>query len=243
MTNPRVWKSQIAHEIRTKISEGHYQPGDMLPSIPDLIQHYQVSRETVRAAIALLATEGLALPERGRGTIVRDTHPVTMTYTPGAASRTWKEQTQGSDQVVYAAWEEADPGVAETLGIAEGGPVVRRTRHFTRGRGVVQTVDQWIPQHVAGAVAVDLANREVDDQVNLFELMAAAGHAPATTTETVGARMPTPDEREDLSLPPGTPVHVTHRVTRGEDESPLETSLFVGAGDRVSSTFTVPLNY
>ncbi len=63
---------QLAEVFRNNIYKGLWTPGSTLPSIELLMQEFDVARVTVRQAIALLADEGLLLPQRGRGTFVTD---------------------------------------------------------------------------------------------------------------------------------------------------------------------------
>jgi DNA-binding GntR family transcriptional regulator len=61
----------IATELRAAILDGRYPPGGALPSEPELVRKYEVSRPTVRKAIDTLVSEGLAYVMRGRGSFVR----------------------------------------------------------------------------------------------------------------------------------------------------------------------------
>ncbi|MGI5155863.1 GntR family transcriptional regulator [Microbispora sp. CA-102843] len=61
----------IATDLRAAILDGRYPPGGALPSEPDLVRKYEVSRPTVRKAIDTLVSEGLAYVMRGRGSFVR----------------------------------------------------------------------------------------------------------------------------------------------------------------------------
>lgn len=242
---------QIAHELREAIMSGEYPPGSTLPPIPELMARHQVARDTVRDAIGLLTNEGLVTPKRGIGTVVRAIDPVMLSYSSSAPARTWHEQTAGAgaDEVVLTEWATADPDIATRLAITPGARVVHRVRHFTKGHGIAQISDQWIPQHIAEAIQThgdgDLtdAQHRPDTARNLFELMSAAGHAPTETTETIRTRMPDPTERDTMEIPPGVPVLITHRVTKEANGRPVETTTAIGAGDRMSAQLTVPLNY
>ena len=64
---------QLYEILHSNIVTGEWQPGDMIPPESELIEHYQVSRTTVRQVLDLLANEGLINRQRGRGTFV--THP------------------------------------------------------------------------------------------------------------------------------------------------------------------------
>ncbi|QLQ09571.1 MAG: FadR family transcriptional regulator [Nocardioidaceae bacterium] len=80
LSHIRPVKTMAAHElvleqIRTAILVGRYGPGDKLPRERDLAEMLQVSRTTVREAIAVLTSDGLIQVKRGRsgGLIVRAT--------------------------------------------------------------------------------------------------------------------------------------------------------------------------
>uniref|UniRef100_UPI003F499668 GntR family transcriptional regulator n=1 Tax=Amycolatopsis sp. CA-290885 TaxID=3239925 RepID=UPI003F499668 len=241
----------IAHELREAINNGDYPPGSTLPAIPELMTRYNVARDTVRDAIGLLTNEGLVIPKRGIGTVVRELDPVDLHYSASAPAQTWQEQTAGAgrDEVVQTEWEQADLDVAGRLGIRPGDQVVHRVRHFTKGHGVAQITEQWIPESVAKAIQElgrgDLADvdQRPDTERNLFELLSDIGHSPVETTEDIGTRMPDPTEREVMEIPPGVPVLVTKRVTIESGGKPVETTTAIGAGDRMSASFTVALQY
>lgn len=61
---------QIADEIRSKILTNEYVLGSAIPSELQLQEDYQMSRHTVRQAIALLVNEGYLRKEKGSGTYV-----------------------------------------------------------------------------------------------------------------------------------------------------------------------------
>jgi GntR family transcriptional regulator len=242
---------QIADQLREAISSGQYPTGSTLPAITELMTQYGVARDTVRGAINLLANEGLVTPQRGVGTVVRDTEPVSLNYTAQSTPQTWQQQTAGAGQdvVITTGWENADEDIASRLQIPPGSEVVHRVRHFTKGSGIAQVTDQWIPKDVAEAVAGTGAgnlaevNNRPDHDRNLFELMSDGGRAPAETTETIHTRMPDPTERITMDVPLGIPVLVTTRVTRDNQGRPVETTTACGAGDRMSAQFTLKLNY
>ncbi len=57
----------VLEQIRTAIMLGRYRPGDCLPPERALAEFLNVSRTTVRGAIAILADEGILEIKRGRG--------------------------------------------------------------------------------------------------------------------------------------------------------------------------------
>jgi GntR family transcriptional regulator len=247
---------RIAADLRSAIQKGDYSPGDTLPSGTELVNRYEVSRGTARQAIDMLAQEGLVTPIAGRGTVVRETAIAAMRYTAERPSPTWAESNEGDetarDQLVLAEWVGADYDIAQRLNVEVDDLVLHRLRYQFRGgnSAPVQLHDQWIPEAVVTAVhshldeqatGSNLVDPDALPRADLFALMKMAGFPLGQVTETIGARMPDPGERDALRLPVGVPVLTTHRVTVTEDGTPLETSDFVGAGDRCTNSFTVPL--
>lgn len=61
----------LADELRQKILDGTFAPGDLLPSEGEMAMLSKVSRITVRQAITLLVDEGLVERIQGKGTFVQ----------------------------------------------------------------------------------------------------------------------------------------------------------------------------
>lgn len=68
--DPRPPYVQIADHLRTQIKDGRYKAGDKLPSIAALVAEYGTAPETVRRALSVLRTEGVAATHSTRGTYV-----------------------------------------------------------------------------------------------------------------------------------------------------------------------------
>lgn len=67
----------ISERLRHQIFGGEYAAGDQLPSEHQLMERFEVSRITVRRAIANLVQQGLVESQRGRGVFVKAQHKVT----------------------------------------------------------------------------------------------------------------------------------------------------------------------
>lgn len=67
----------ISERLRTQILEGRYPPGTKIPSEHQLMEQFEVSRITVRRAIANLVQQGLVITQRGRGAFVKEQRKAT----------------------------------------------------------------------------------------------------------------------------------------------------------------------
>lgn len=81
---------QIADHYALKIRTGHLKPGDLLPSLPTIMETWGVSRVTASKANDRLRTRGLVEHVPGKGLRVIDQaapEPVNEPLTPPAAPR------------------------------------------------------------------------------------------------------------------------------------------------------------
>jgi GntR family transcriptional regulator len=67
----------ISEKLREQISSGEFLPGEQLPSEHQLMVQYNVSRITVRRAIANLVSQGLVVSQRGKGVFVKERRKLT----------------------------------------------------------------------------------------------------------------------------------------------------------------------
>ncbi len=63
---------QIVDQIEKRILNGDLEPGDKLPSEPELAKQFCVSRTAIREAMKALTQKGLVVVQPGRGTYVID---------------------------------------------------------------------------------------------------------------------------------------------------------------------------
>jgi DNA-binding FadR family transcriptional regulator len=61
---------QVAEAIKESILAGEWQPGEVLPTEPELSEQFDVSRAVVRDATRMLAAQGLVEAQHGRGVFV-----------------------------------------------------------------------------------------------------------------------------------------------------------------------------
>jgi GntR family transcriptional regulator len=231
---------QIATAIQEQIAAGEYAPGAQLPSEPQLIERYGVSRGTVREAVQLLVADGIATIQQGKGVFVRPPASI-IRLSRARLSREARSKNEGAfladakaqgftpSTSVRIQFEPADERVAELLEIEPGAEVTVRDRVMRANGLVVQLAVSRLPREFTRGTVIEEVNTGTG---GAYARLEEAGHRIGTFFEDVGGRMPTTEERTQLQLPPGTPVLTVTRVAYREDGVPLEINDMVLPADR-----------
>ncbi|MFF4268814.1 GntR family transcriptional regulator [Streptomyces sp. NPDC001536] len=223
---PGALYQQVAAAIREAILSGEFAPESLLPSEAQLMARYQVSRPTVRNAIAALRAEGLIDVRHGKGSFVRADHG------PATDISRYVGKTPAGHFTLYgvAAWQQteepttyrthATEATAHQLELKLEDALFGCDRLLadpaTGARAMHRTL---IPFIIANTVPA-LADAPDAEPATVYALLTKAGHE-LWWSETVRARMPLPDERTALRLPDATPVLHVSRVTCGNDSDAL----------------------
>ncbi|WBB63497.1 GntR family transcriptional regulator [Streptomyces sp. WMMC500] len=241
---PGALYQQVAAAIREAILSGEFEAGAPLPSETQLIARYQVSRPTVRNAIAALRAEGLIEVRHGKGSFVRTTGDPTLTI-ERRVQRTRNgrftsaggiEWTTTEDPTVYRSHTTQATSASLGLDAEEAIFVCDRllTDPATGTRALHRTT---IPFEVAEGVDT-LAEAPDSEPDAIYALLTEAGHT-LWWSETVRARMPLPDERSTLQLPDATPVMHLARITHGIDDRPLVLEELCTGADRAQLAYRI----
>lgn len=246
---------ELAGALRAAIVDGTYPPGTTLPKQDELAERFGVNVKTVRRAVQVLEAEGLVSAIRRRGTVVRLRPPMRRIGTDRYAKSKWKfglvafaadREASGrawkpSDQTVTVRRTEADVDVAQALGLAEGDPVYERARLVTEDDVPTHSLTSYYrPADVEDTPLVDPSPGPAGPGGG-FAVLTVQGLEPHHMTETFYARMPTPDEIDQLRLPAGEPVMVLHRTTFTDQDRPVEFARGVHAASRFAWSYTFDL--
>lgn len=139
---------QIVNAIRNNV----YQPGDRLPSEPDLASQFNVSRNTLREALNSLVEQGIIYRQRGIGTFVS---PQSKTLITGdlinmvGTSSVIKAQKKVPGQTKFRfQFESASRMVSEALQIPQNTEVMHVSRVRTADGVPVIASDEYFPKDV-----------------------------------------------------------------------------------------------
>ncbi|MEV6133209.1 GntR family transcriptional regulator [Streptomyces violaceusniger] len=211
----------IAADLRQAILDGRYMPGDTLPMLKELQEQYGAGYQTARSAISLLEQEGLVVAIRRRGTIVRE-RPEKRRITRSRQVYRDKRgyffdptaQGWAALQTPTVSWGTVPVDLAPVLGVAIGDEVLIRDRIMgDPGTGEAkQLATSYLPSDISRGT--QLAEHDTG-KGGIYDRLEGMGHRPLVWSESVTARMPSPEEAEALGLPTdvGVPLLRVVRVT------------------------------
>ncbi|MGW5690988.1 GntR family transcriptional regulator [Streptomyces asiaticus] len=248
-TSDRAVFRQIADALREAIDKGRFREGDKLPSETELVDHFGVSRMTVRNALSLLQQEGLVLSEHGKGVFVRPRPPVRRLASDrfarrhrdqGKAAFTVEAEAAGSRPEVDSL-EVKEERPSQDISARLGSPrkvLARRRRYLLDGRPV-EFATSYLP--------LDLARNTPIAQPNpgpggIYARLEEMGHRLDHFDEEIRARMPSPAEVRTLQLASGVPVIHLVRTAYDSEGRAVEVCDTVMAADAYVLAYQLPAN-
>ena len=223
--------AQVAERLHAAIRARRAElAGTVLPSEAELMQHFGVSRPTVRQAMAQLAHGGLVTRSRGRGTFVaaeRLSHDVSLAFEDEmrAARRSVRFEVLSRETMA--------PGLAaqQALGIGPGEAVERIERlRFLDGEPFAHE-QRTLPAAIAADITEPMLER-----LAIISLLAEAVERPARIRNTVRCMAGEARVTGLLGLRPRTPLMLTEHVYYAASGRPLLHGVVRFRWDRVEFT-------
>jgi GntR family transcriptional regulator len=246
-TSDRAVFRQIADQLREAIDKGRYKEGAKLPSEADLVEHYGVSRMTVRNALSVLQGEGLVASEHGKGVFVRPRPPVRRLASDrfarrhrdqGKAAFTVEAEAAGSRPEVDSL-EVREERPSQDISTRLGGPrrvLARRRRYLLDGRPV-EFATSYIPLDLARDTPIAEPN---PGPGGIYARLEDLGHRLDHFDEEIRARMPSPQEVKTLRLASGVPVIHLIRTAYSTGGRAVEVCDTVMAADAYVLAYQLP---
>ncbi|MFG2489921.1 GntR family transcriptional regulator [Streptomyces caniferus] len=252
----------IADRLRQAIREGRLRPGDRLPSEAELAEEFRRSVPLVRDALRALRDEGLIEKQHGRGHVVRRPRTAAVRtnfrhqWEKGRVHAPLEERARNGateqetslrngDLVFHASYREieADEDLARAFALPEGTPLLERsyrTRSAAEGTPFSLVTSYLVREVIAGNPELLDETEEPwpgGSQAQFYTVGIELGRVE----ERVTARPPTPEEAQELDLPPGASVLVLRKTSVDIDERVVDVSDVVLPGDRTEILFTTYL--
>lgn len=199
-TSPVPLYHQLAEQLTAAVENGTLQPGDPFENELALADRLDLSRPTVRRAIAELVDRGLLVRRRGIGTtvasqVIHRRDELTSLFDDMA-----RRGQKPSTQVLAFDTAASNAVAAEALGAPGDTPLLYVERLRMAGETPTALMHNWLPPRYADLTAADL------EGASLYALLRARGARPVIAHQTIGARRPTAQERKLLGLSAGDPL-------------------------------------
>jgi GntR family transcriptional regulator len=216
-------RDAIAEHLRARIEDGDYGDGGLLAkSEAELAEAYGVNRLTVRAALALLRSDGLIETRKGkeRGIFATPWRPIPRNSPQRLSAEQWGEgraiwdlglddRDLKVDGVIIEQLPASDD-VARALGIESGALVWRRARAYLVDGRTVQYATSHLP---AGLVEGSRITQVDTGPGGIHARLRELGHEPVRHREELRLRTATARDRELLKLTHDTPILDIVRVS------------------------------
>lgn len=219
-----LW-AQLEAELKQRLDSGEFS--DRFPTDSELVEHYGVSRHTVREAIRHLNATGILRRERGRGTVVNRAEfeqPLGALY---SLFQSLEASGVEASSTVLSQRREVDPVAAEMLGL----PPETEFFHLERIRsaaGEPLAIDRsWVPL----SIAEPLLDISFEHAALYDEMERHCGIRPDAGWERIAPLLPKPSERNDLRLARGQAAFFLERLSTA-DGRPVEWRTTIIRGDR-----------
>jgi GntR family transcriptional regulator len=201
---------QIQADLRERIASGRLAPGSRLETEQELMARYEVSRATVRQALAGLVNDGLVEIRRGLGTYVRR---AAMEHRLGGfysySREIERHGMRPGTRVRSVRVEQAGQRVAAVLELDAGDPVVALSRVRLADDEAIVTETSYLPaERFGGLERLDFGRR------SLYETLTTEfGVRPVRARETFEPVLMTRTEATELGGEPGSPALRVERTT------------------------------
>jgi GntR family transcriptional regulator len=217
-SSPEPLYRQLASHLESEIRCGRLKPGDRLESEGLLTQRFQVSRITLRQAVADLVRKQLLVRKQGKGTFV--TAPAVrhdLRRSHGLLGSLFSQAQGASARLMRYELQVPPAEIAASLGLGQGRPALRLERLYLIDGRPVALAQAWLVPEV-GALA-----RATAELMSTEAMMRQVGIAVTASEVTMRAEAAGTAVGRALDISPRAPVLVLRRKAFGHDGAVKET--------------------
>ena len=232
---------QIQMDLTERIKRGEWDRTRRLPSESALATYYDVSRITLRQALAELEKDGIIKKARGRSAeICESPKPFVhkLNYALVSANHTeGNEHSITAEMLSIKRFDTPYEAVQDALQIGPNEPVVYMKRLFSLDGKPLAVGRSWLslsrfPQlDVEGLPANQLTNT-LKEKYHVI---------PVRVDDGIEAVRPTPSDLEQLEMTYDCPLLCVRGISYDRDNVPIEYSTTLWLGDRVRFQISLPL--
>jgi GntR family transcriptional regulator len=201
-SNPLPLYYQLKEVLKQQIRAGHLAPHTAIPSEPELVAQYHVSRATVRQALTELVHEGLLYRQHGRGTFVCEprVQQHTISELTSFSEELRRRGKQPGGMLFISELVRGSQAVREELRLTDEEQVVRLER--VRAADTIAVAYEIVYLPYPRAAGVYQRAKEIADG-SLYLLLASEGLQPYIAEQAFKAGTANEREAELLHIPVG----------------------------------------
>src|SRR5579859_4241046 len=219
-SNPLPLYYQLKQVLRQQISAGHLAPHTAIPSEPELVARYRVSRATVRQALSELVHEGLLYRQHGKGTFVCEPRvQQTLSELISFSEELQRRGKRPGGLLIVSELVRGSENVREQLRLTDSEQAIRLERIRTADGAPVAYEIDYLPY--PRAAGIYQRAREVAEG-SLYSLMTAEGFRPYIAEQGLHADRASEREAELLRTEAGDPGLRLICTTFDQTGSPIE---------------------
>jgi len=222
---------QLVNILRHKIEDGEWVPYESIPSERELEKQYNISRTTIREAIAILVRQGYLFREHGRGTFVAPQKLQMSLHELTSFSEDMRKRGLEPGQLIrFMGYTDPPPKVLQALDLPADTPRIFMIERIRLGNG--QPIGL---QYSYLALPNDgvIEREELEERGSLYDLLREKFNLhPTEAEETIEATLASPEEAAVLDTPEGSPLLLNARVMYTQDRRPVEYVKILYRGDR-----------
>jgi GntR family transcriptional regulator len=210
---------QVFLVLRDRILSRRYDVGAMLPSEDDLARMFNVSRTTIRNALAALHVGGLIEKRQGIGTFVRESGTATPIRTSMSDMVTHIHEIGRSTtvQVIEFGFEKPPKHVQDLFDAGDDAVFQRAIRVRRLKKRPILYVTSYIPETIGRQFgAADMEKRPV------LDLLEDAGIRLKAGEQWVSATLAEPIVASRLTIEVGSPLLQIERIHFNDNNAPVE---------------------
>ncbi|MDC3412214.1 GntR family transcriptional regulator [Aquibacillus sp. 3ASR75-11] len=209
---------QLEEKIRHLINSEQLKPGELLPSEREYAEKYDISRMTVRQAINNLASDGLLIRLKGKGTFVAEKKfEQSLQGLTGFSEDMRTRGLEPSNRMLSFKEQQADEKVASKLNIAPKDPiyVIQRIRLANDAPVALET--NYVPKDLVGDLTEEDVNLSFYDYIEKkLDLKITHGD------QVMEAVLANEFEINYLGINKGDPILLIQRQTYLSNDVPFE---------------------
>jgi GntR family transcriptional regulator len=221
---------QLMERIKESIEKENWKPGDKIPSENQLMDEYDVSRNTAKKAIEELVQEGILYRIQGKGTFVAKPKLQQSLMGFYSFSKVLKENGLNPKDIILKI-EEVKPSkkIMDALQLDENENVIEMKRLRCANNEPYILESSFIPK----SVVTDMEQLKKVGGISLYDLLAQQFNVVVSRAkEAFEPVLIRADESGYLQTKEGRPALLLERIAYDTSERPVEFCISIVRGDR-----------